>query len=416
MKKVLFFSLMYVAINATAQFGINAGVNALKFTGDVGKNRNTNFFGDARFGYNLGAEYRAGKILGVGLNGMYGKLQGTDNNQSSHRNFKTDVIGGELNVIAYFDKLKETNEALSPFVSVGIGYVKFDPHGDLRDANNISYNYWSDGSIRDLNESPANDPYAITMKRDYTYETQLKDSLVNYSRSAMYLPINLGAKFQVDYRISIKVAVNYNLAFTDYIDNYKTGGNDSWMGANLSVNYAFVKKPASPYDDIDFKAIDKKDYDDDGIADIKDNCLGTPKSAKVGSEGCALDTDMDGIPDHLDMEPNTKQGAVVDGKGIAINEEEYAKSQLEWYHPETDEAIESTEQDLKKQVETKGKQLAQKSGNAVAIPEELKSADINKDGLISADEIRKTIDQFFDGDSDFTVERINRLIDFFFEQ
>lgn len=120
---------------------------------------------------------------------------------------------------------------LSPFVSVGIGYVKFDPHGDLRDANNISYNYWSDGSIRDLNESPANDPDAITMRRDYTYETQLKGSKWTTAEAPVYLPINLGAKFQVDYRISIKVAVNYNLAFTDYIDNYKTG-NDSWMGVN----------------------------------------------------------------------------------------------------------------------------------------------------------------------------------------
>lgn len=418
MKKVLFFSLMSFAIIANAQFGINVGVNALKFTGDVGKNKNTNYFGDARLGYNLGVDYRIGKFLGVGLNGMYGKLQGTDNNSASHRNFKTNVMGGELNVTAYFDRLKDTAGVLSPFVSVGFGFLKFDPHGDLKDQNGVKYNYWTDGSIRDLTESIANDPYAITMKRDYDYETQLVDSAVNYSRNTMYLPINLGAKFQIDYRISLRVALNYNLAFTDYIDNYKNGGNDSWMGANVSVNYAFVKKPKTAYDDIDFKAIDKKDYDNDGIADLKDNCLGTPHSVKVGNEGCALDTDLDGVPDYLDAEPNTKTGSKVDGKGITINEEEYAKTQLDWYHPETENNSvgTETEQDLKQQVETKGKELAQQPGKVSAIPAELISADINKDGLISADEIRKTIDLFFDGESDFNVERINRLIDFFFEQ
>lgn len=418
MKKVLFFSLTYFAINANAQFGINAGVNALKFTGDVGKNKNANYFGDARLGYNLGVDYRIGKIFGVGLNGIYGKLQGTDNNQASHRNFKTNVMGGELNVTAFFDRLKDSTGSLSPFISIGFGFLKFDPYGDLMDQNGVKYNYWSDGSIRDLDELSTNDPYAITMKRDYDYETQLTDSLVNYNRSTMYLPVNIGAKFQVDYRISVKVALNYNLAFTDYLDNYKNGGNDSWMGANVSINYAFVKKPKSAFDNIDFKAIDSKDYDSDGIVDIKDNCLGTPKTAKVGTEGCALDSDFDGIPDHLDAEPNSKTGVIVDGTGTTLNEEEYAKTQLEWYHPETENttAAEISEQDLQKQVETKGRELAQKTGKTSAIPEELKSADINNDGLISADEIRKTIDQFFDGDSAFTVERINRLIDFFFEQ
>lgn len=416
MKKVLFFSLMYVAINATAQFGINVGVNALKFTGDVGKNKNSNYFNDARLGYNLGVDYRIGKILGVGLNGMYGKMQGTDNNQNSHRNFKTNVLGGELNVSAYFDRLKDTAGVLSPFISVGLGFLKFDPHGDLKDENGVKYNYWSDGSIRDLPELIANDPYAITMKRDYNYETQLTDSAVSYKRSTMYLPINVGAKFQIDYRFSVKVAFNYNIAFTDYMDNYKNGGNDSWMGANVSLHYAFVKKPASPYDDINFKDLDNKDYDGDGIPDSKDNCLGTPKSAKVGGEGCALDTDFDGVPDLIDAEPNSKAGAIVDGNGLTINEEAYAKTQLEWYHPETENGTETTEQDLKAQVESKGKELAKQPGKVSAIPAELISADINKDGLISADEIRKTIDLFFDGESDFNVERINRLIDFFFEQ
>jgi hypothetical protein len=44
------------------------------------------------------------------------------------------------------------------------------------------------------------------------------------------------------------------------------------------------------------------------------------------------------------------------------------------------------------------------------------SADYNKNGVISADEITRTIDEFFDGLNDFTAEKINQLIDYFFEQ
>lgn len=414
MKKVFLIGLMSFAAMADAQFGVNAGVNALKFTGDVGKAKNYNFFNDAHLGYSLGAEYRIGKILGIGLNGIYGTLQGTDNNQSSHLNFRTKIMGGNLNFTAYLDKVKENMGVVTPFVSAGFGYMIFDSYGDLKDANGTKYQYWSDGSIRDLSESAANDPYAITLSRDYTYETKLTDSATNYARNFMYVPLNLGLKFDVDYRMSIKVSYNYNLAFTDYIDNYKKGGNDSWMGANVSLSYSFVKKPKTPFDDIDFRAIDNGDYDKDGVSDKRDNCLGTPKGVKVNNDGCEIDTDLDGVPDHRDAEPKSVNGALVDGNGVTINLEEYAKSQMEWYNPETEN--ENSEQDLMKQVEKKGKEIAQKDGKASAIPPDLVSADFNHDGLISAEEIRKTIDAFFEGETDFTVERINRLIDFFFEQ
>ena len=59
MKKVLvILSLMMFAYEANAQFGISGGVSGLKFNGDVGKERNANYFGDARLGYNFGVDYR----------------------------------------------------------------------------------------------------------------------------------------------------------------------------------------------------------------------------------------------------------------------------------------------------------------------------------------------------------------------
>lgn len=56
------------------------------------------------------------------------------------------------------------------------------------------------------------------------------------------------------------------------------------------------------------------------------------------------------------------------------------------------------------------------SGSSSRIPAEFASVDKNNDGKISADEIIVIIDGFFDGNSDYTVEKIHRVIDFFFEQ
>src|SRR4051812_36452312 len=107
MKRILVvMSMMCLAVTANAQFGVNVGVSSMTFNGDVGKKRHANFSGNTKIGYNLGVDYRYGKYIGVGLNGVYGKLQGSDNDLSSHRNFITTVYGGELNVFAYFDRMK----------------------------------------------------------------------------------------------------------------------------------------------------------------------------------------------------------------------------------------------------------------------------------------------------------------------
>jgi hypothetical protein len=69
-----------------------------------------------------------------------------------------------------------------------------------------------------------------------------------------------------------------------------------------------------------------------------------------------------------------------------------------------------------KEVETKTKENQSKTGKTTSIPAEFVEADYNKDGIISATEITKTIDGFFEGENSFNVEKINKLIDFFFEQ
>lgn len=402
-----------------AQLSITAQAGGLKFLGDVGQKNNANFFSDMRLGYNLGLEYRIGKVLGIGIDGMYGRLAGTDNDKTSHLNFQSQVTGGALNVYAFFDKLGSKEKDVSPFIHAGFGYLMFDPKGDLRDKNGTLYNYWSDGSIRNLSESSQNEPVSMIIKRDYKYETQLKDSSSNYARNTFYIPLGIGAKFNMGFRASLRIGVTYNLCMSDYIDNHKKGGNDSWASANVALNFHFGKKPKDGYSAVNFSDIDNSDLDGDGVKDLDDRCQGTPKGIKVDGKGCPDDNDNDGVFDYMDKELNSKKGAKVDVNGVTIDEELMAKRQLEWdsLATERSEGFNSAPSlTYLESVESKSKEVKAKTGTTSKIPAEFIPADINKDGYISAKEITQTIDSFFEGDSSFNVEKINRLIDFFFEQ
>lgn len=61
------------------------------------------------------------------------------------------------------------------------------------------------------------------------------------------------------------------------------------------------------------------DADNDGVADDRDQCPGTPSGAQVDSRGCELDGDNDGVADSQDQCPGTPAGARVDSRGCELD-------------------------------------------------------------------------------------------------
>lgn len=415
----LLFSCFVCMQASFAQLSVTGRVESLKFLGDVGKKSNANYFSDNRLGYNIGIEYRLGRMFGVGIDGMYGKLAGTNNDISSHLNFQSTISGGAVNAFAFFDKLQSEEKEVAPYIHAGFGYLKFDPYGDLTDKNGTFYKYWNDGSIKNLDQSSSNEPLATAIKRDYTYESQLKDTLVNYARHTFYIPLGAGVKFNMNERVSLRLGVTYNLCMSDYVDNYKSGGNDSWASANAGISISFGKKMSPSYSGVNFVMLDNLDSDFDGIKDLNDKCLGTPKGVKVDAKGCPFDTDGDGIYDYLDKELKTKKGAIVDGFGVTINEEELAKRQLAWDSLSVEAAEENnlannTSNLNQQQVNS----LSNDSGlyEKDTMPYDFIEVDSDNDGVISVQEVRNTINDFFDEKNTLTADKINQLIDYFFEQ
>lgn len=397
---------------------IALGYGLLTFDGDIGTGLNLTSFSRIRAGYNVALEQRIGKVIGVSVDGVFGKIADGERTTKRNLNFESKITQIDLNLLLHLDNdfIFKRSSSFAPYLGVGIGYLKFTSSADMTDKNGVKYNYWTDGTIRDKPDSAIG---AHILQRDYTYETKLNDS-AKYANNSIAIPLTFGVNLKIVDNLYVNMAATYYLTMTDWIDNYKAGSSDKYIFARMAIQYNFGK----PYDDsnpiyntVDFSSLDNTDTDGDGVMDGNDMCPGTPKGAKITENGCPEDNDQDGVPDYKDKEPLTQAGAIVDENGLTMTEKMLADKQASFSADATERSKlfnENPSLGYLMDIEKKSKGKGNKSYSNLPIG--LRSADLNKDGYISTEEISKAIDSFFIGDSDFTVERLNDLIDFFFEQ
>ncbi|MFI5150839.1 MAG: thrombospondin type 3 repeat-containing protein [Bacteroidia bacterium] len=405
--------------------GLGAGV--MSYFGNVGASKSSGVgsFTDIRPGFHFNLEERLSRFFALGLNVNMGHLSGNDHSPTDNLNFETKLFQGDLNLVFPFDNgiIMKKNEGIVPYLSVGIGYMTFQPFGDMVDAMGRTYYYWADGSIRNL---PQNTPGAIRINRDYVYETQLASA-----QSTLTIPLAFGFKLNFNDHFSAHLNAAYTLCLTNKIDNVNAGANDKYLYTNVSIHYSFKRKAEEgingmPGSDLIVDNIDPNaDSDGDGVPDINDQCPGTPKGVAVDKHGCPLDSDGDGVPDYLDKEPNTPKGNAVDEHGVSIDMNKIAKETQqrhlqdsiaefynEWMVRHPGRPISECLDSIMKAHQKAGTLV----GKASKIPADFQSVDKNGDGIISVAELNAAIDGFFEGTSDLTVDKINKLIDYFFEQ
>jgi hypothetical protein len=178
------------------------------------------------------------------------------------------------------------------------------------------------------------------------------------------IPAELGIRLKLFSRMDFSFFGVYNLAMSDYIDNIKSNGNDSYLFAGFSLTIHLAKQ-------------------NEETEPTRDKHLSPYEKAVAGA-----------------------------GR---------SKQKIQAAGSSTPPSKGSMNQTLNKsEMEKADAKHAQKqaTGNTTAktIPDEFKSADLNHDGYISTSEVTAAIDGFFDGSNDFTVEKLHRLVDFFFEQ
>ncbi len=139
-------------------------------------------------------------------------------------NFRTTFQDVDALFIYHFDNGKFFGEKslFAPYIGVGLGYLNFKAKGDLYQDNGSRYYYWSDNTIRDIDE---NDPLAASaniIEQDGKYETELRDLQtegVDYSNNSLTVPVVLGFKFRVGNRFNVNLETLLHYTFSDYIDD-----------------------------------------------------------------------------------------------------------------------------------------------------------------------------------------------------
>jgi Ca2+-binding EF-hand superfamily protein len=407
--------------------GIGSGV--FNFHGDVRNNYLNPSIGDFGYKFNVTTYIDAKRYLKLNLFFLYGKMSA---NQSSitdpvmNLNFRTDIVDFGVNFEYSFNHFFKNKQTIHPFLSVGVENFQFTPKGDLLSSDGIAYNYWSDGSIRNIPEIAGDVVLSRVIHRDFSYETDLRKrektlyGLGNYSKNAFAIPVDMGLDFVVSERIYCRLGTSLHFTMTDFLDNVSDKGthvegrkgNDFFTYNYLTLHFDLFSEPETQiveklFADLEFDNIMLDDEDGDFILDAVDDCPGTPYGVVVDSLGCPLDQDKDGIPDYRDEEPLSMPDVWVDGKGKTLTEEEFLALLMN-----RDQAM--SREDIMKYFETIGKTYSAR--RIQEIPEKFKQIDLDKDGYISFDELLKAIDSYFDYKLNYTVEDIYELNSVFFNQ
>lgn len=399
-----------------------------------------NFRGDVRNSYTSAAVGNPGGMVNVAtfidrqhhfianFNFLMGHLNGSEYSHgdvSRNLNFQTDLYCIGVNAEYRFGHFLPATFLVRPYLSLGIENVNFSAKGDLVDENGVPYHYWTDGTIRDVEESSP-DPGNI-LYRDYVYETDLRKreqqefGLGDYSQRTLAFPAGAGAHFRINDRAFFTLGVAYHYTLTDMLDNVASEGtsvrgkrgNDSYIFSHLSFHFDLFSDPTTRtvdlmYADVEFDPAMLDDEDGDFVLDVSDRCPGTPYGIEVDSTGCPYDVDGDGVPDYLDREPESPPGVWVDEKGVTVTEDQFLAG-MQQYH---DQAMDR--EDVAGYMEMISMDYV--VATPMEIPEKFKSLDTDEDGYLSFDELLKTVDAYFDYQLDLSLEELREVNEFFFSQ
>ena len=334
---------------------ISLGVGMLSFHGDLYANHYQAPW-TARVGYDLNISQRLSKSFQLNFNVLFGKLGANEWLDNRQQNFQSEIRSGGISILYDFGNFIPDKYRIRPWISAGVNSLEFLSKTDLYDKNGNKYFYWSDGSIKNIDENAANASTAINLVRDYTYETDIrelnKDGFGKYQERAWAFPVGFGAIMKITDRFDLKMGMQYYFTTTDYIDGITnnslgtrsgTKQKDNFVYTSFALQYDLVFKKKGKmdtlsdgyFDGIDWLAIDNGDYDEDGIKDWDDKCHGTPKGVKVNEFGCPLDDDKDGVPNYSDEELSTPEGMAVNQKGVSLNDEYWQN----WYNQYMDSGI-----------------------------------------------------------------------------
>lgn len=407
---------------------IGFGRGIFTFFGDVKDNYNSNPL-VGRHAWLASVSRTLNPYLKLNFGITYGKLTGNAFTPQKNINFLSEVLVGGISLSYNFHQLIKKPSRVMPFISLGIESFEFNSKADMYDANGNLYNYWSDGTIRNIPEIQGDEMNSVILQRDYKYETDLRDKnldgLGKYPQIAFAFPIDLGFEFNFTDRVSMRIGTTYHFTFNNNVDNVSEKGEgsrkgnksgDKFLVTYVTLHYDLFSPPKlsaleQHYTDVEFSSIDAEDEDGDGVVDLWDESPETPAGVSVDQKGRPHDKDNDGIPDYRDKEIESAKNAIVDLDGVTYTEDGLITAS------QTPAAVPTNRIcDFYPSLCREGGGIKKFKTFYLEIPEKFKPVDVNSDGYISVEELNIAVDKFFDFGTNLTIEDIYELNEFFFEQ
>ncbi len=351
---------------------IGIGVGTIGFYGDLNdKNYGSPFTSNGAF--NLYLIQPVTDFLNVKFNFMQARVRVEERSLERNLNFETTITSGSVLAEYNFSNFLPEVRKITPFITTGFEIIEFNPKSDLLNAEGEPYNYWTDGTIRNIPENSSSSDQSVIIYRDYSYETDIRQSGNNssktYSERAFSIPVGLGVDMHLNDQFNFRFESIFHFTFTDYLDGITpntssdvvgskpaNSRNDYYYYNGVSLTYNFERvKPADALnyektreqsEQIDFLAYgNTEDFDSDGVIDLVDACPNTPKDIEVDTLGCPIDTDGDGIADYLDEEINSEYPEFANDKGVSLTDEMIYRSYMR-YKDSTLEFAETIERDF----------------------------------------------------------------------
>ena len=323
---------------------IGLGVGTFTFMGDVGLYNKGYHPTVSRMGYNLTVFNPLTPEIGLNFYAIFGTVSSSERSLTRNLNFQSQIRTGGMVLSYNFGHFLPEKRFLEPYVFAGIESFEFLTKTDLYDRFGNRYNYWSDGSIRNIAENDPNAATAMIIHRDYHYETNVRESNVDgfgkYPERSWAVPVGIGFSMNLNRRWTLKMSTSMHFAFTDLVDGVSDaslgprqgdGKNDRFLYTTTTLTYDLQrlgsskkKKEDGMIDEEmeDYLARDTVDTDRDGIPDFVDDCAWTPKGVEIDKRGCPVDKDKDLVFDYLDDELPTPKGNLVDLKGVTVTDED----------------------------------------------------------------------------------------------
>jgi hypothetical protein len=405
----------------------------MNFNGDVGYNKFNQPF-TARSAFQIELQFQTAHRLSFALFLLSGRVFGDEKTVLRTANFKSTIVSEGFMLRYDFISNKNDDQILVPFLTAGVEYMFFRSKTDLLDANGRKYQYWDDGSIRDIAQTDPNSDQAVLLHRDYNYETDLRDAnldnLGKYRTTAFGLPVGAGVRFQVTPRFSMHFSSVCHFAGTDMIDGISEDGKGSRKGNSKNDKFIFtsaslrfsLSSPKESEKSTQITALVYEDSDGDGVTDLDDDSSGTPRNNPVTASGKPYDLDNDGIPDYRDKELKSASNAIVNENGVTLTEamieEQFRRDSLSAL-PAVIEYLKAYDKFVKRNPEAeKALNSVPKNNSSPApiIPDLYKNIDMDRNGIISPKEISQAIDAYLARQSPYDVSEFFDLIDYFFSQ